>query len=292
MAKVAERISKVIRKRLVEQVSAVDGRIGVALSGGVDSCAVLAACMEAGKDVVVVSYTPDTHESTDFVMARETAQRCGVEFHPALFDMYPDSLDLSVREVIGFGYKKKVQVESLVPMLTIADEAKRINCDVLMTGDQSDGFFCLSKWAAHNYDRANGVPYHLRSRNVKDDTTSERIDGIRSRYWALDLSCSGAVVEIIQSRGMSALVPFRDVAIAKSFKGTLWSEVNEPRIKEPIRLAFRDWFEDLILVRPVQVNLHKGDSLFGDTLAQSMMELYPGYATPTGLYAAIARGEV
>lgn len=269
----------------------LDESVAVALSGGVDSCAALASLLEVGVKPIVISYTPDTHESTDFQMARRTANNLGLRFVSASVKMTPETLSKDARRVIGLGWKSKVEVESLTPMVTIAKVARRKGVEFLFTGDQSDGFFCLSKWAAHNYDRSQGVPFHLRSRNVKDDESSARIDAIRKRYFDEDFACCAGVASVCADAGLQAVFPFRDVKIAEAFIGSVWREVNEPRIKEPIRLAWSDWFQSGIEVRPVQVNLHKGDSLFGETLSRTMMELHPGFVTPRGLYSAIARGE-
>lgn len=268
-------------------------RVCVALSGGVDSCAVLASLLEYGIQPIVVSYAPSTHLSTDFEMARATSLRLGLRFHAAEFPMDDETIERTVRYVIGLGPHSKVEVESLLPMVLIARVAARAGATVLMTGDQSDGYFALSKWAAHNYDRRMGVPFRDRDRSVKNDTTPTRIDGIRKRYYEEDMSCSGGVSLICERAGLKASFPFRAEAIRAAFEGSLWSEINTPRIKEPIRLAWEDWFTDeRIAVRQHQVNLHKGDSMFGDTVNETMMRLYPEHATARGLYSSIWRGEI
>lgn len=293
----AIRIAGVIRRTLKRQMEALVGeRVAVALSGGVDSCAVLAACLEAGIKPVIVSYTPHTHDSTDFEMAKATALALGLRFHPATVPMNARELEAAARKVISLDYHSKVQVESLAPMLTIASVTRSAKATILLTGDQSDGYFCLSKWAAHNYDRSQGVPFRERSRNVKEDTTPDRIDAIRQRYYAEDFACCAGVLAVCRDAGLSALFPFRAKAIADAFKGSLWSEINRPRIKEPIRLAYAEWFEGGgIGVRPLQVNLHKGDSYYGETMSKTLMaqpHLQGKWKTPQGLYSAIWRGEV
>lgn len=293
----SKKISRVISRELMDTASSVEGRsVAVALSGGVDSCSVLAALRRVDIKPTVISYTPDTHESTDFNMARETASNLSLEFVGVRVAMSDQSLENMARKVTSMGYHSKVEVESLSPMLWIARAAASKGADVLMTGDQADGFFCLSKWAAHNYDRSRGVPFRQRSRHVKDDTDPSRIDGIRARYYEEDLACTGAVASICESFGVEAIFPYRSEAIFRSFNGSLWSEINRPRIKEPIRLAFDDWFcEGKILVRNTQVNLHKGDSNFGDTMSSRLMSvphLRGPWKTPKGLYGAMYRGDI
>ncbi len=56
----ADDIAKVIRRRFLLDAKRLRGkRCCVALSGGVDSCAVLAALLEVDADVFVVSYSPE-----------------------------------------------------------------------------------------------------------------------------------------------------------------------------------------------------------------------------------------
>jgi len=291
----AERISKVIRKSFIRQAEEMKfNRPVVALSGGVDSCAVLASLMEVGLKPVIVSYTPSTHESTDFQMARQTAENLGLPFVPCIVSMSEANLDHLARVVINHGYHSKVQVESMTPMVEIGRAAKQVGGNVLLTGDQSDGYFCLSRWAAFAYDKYMGVPTEEIVYKVKDDATSDRIDGIRKRYYENDKSCSEAIRYVLADVfELNTLFPFRDKAIYNSFNGSMWKEINKPRVKEPIRLAFSDWFgKNKIWVRNIQVNLHKGDSHYGDDFAEILLGKYPQYNSGRGLYSAIHRGEV
>lgn len=292
----AAHIAKVIRRRLllaVHPMLRAPGPVAVALSGGVDSCSVLAAMLAKGINPVVISYTPDTHESTDFRMARATAERFGLEFVPAVVSMKPLDLEFYARTVIQLGYAGKVEVECLSPLVSICQTAAAANVKVMFTGDQADGFFCLSKWASHNADRAAGIPRGRRT-NVQGDTNPKRIDYLRERYWRLDKSCSGGVQRIGEENEVRIVVPYRDEKIREAFRGSLWSEVNKPRIKEPIRLAFEEELRS-IPTRRLPVNLHKGDSKFAQMMGAILLSqphLQGPWRSTTGLYRAMARGEV
>lgn len=290
----AAKIAGVVRHELLRTATRYKrARVAVALSGGVDSCSVLASLLAVGIKPLVVSYTPDTHESTDFDMARTTAARLGLPFAAAMFPMTPGYLEACAREVMRLGYTTKVEVECLVPMWKVSEIAWNNGARVLFTGDQADGFFSLSKWASHNADRAAGVPRGERT-NVQQDTTSTRIDHLRHRYWTLDKSCSGGVQKLGAVWGLQIVVPYRNITIHQAFLGSLWSEVNRPRAKEPIRLAFEEELRT-IPTRKLPVNLHKGDSLFAQEMGRILLaqqHLQGRWKTATGLYAAMARGEV
>jgi asparagine synthetase B (glutamine-hydrolysing) len=290
----AHDIAKVVRHELLRTATRYKRKkVAVALSGGVDSCSVLASLLAVGIKPLVVSYTPHTHESTDYTMAKSCAATLGLEFVRAEFPMTAGYLESCAREVIRLGYTTKVEVECLTPMWKVSETAWNNGARVLFTGDQADGFFSLSKWASHNADRAAGVPRGERT-NVQLDTTPDRIDHLRNRYWALDKSCSGGVQKLGATWGLEVVVPYRNLTIHQAFLGSLWSEVNKPRAKEPLRLAFEEWLCD-IPTRKLPVNLHKGDSEFAATMGKTLMaqpHLQGAWKTPTGLYAAMARGDV
>lgn len=294
-----QQIAYVIRQRLLAQTEVIDTcpghRVGLALSGGVDSCSILAAMLLNGKKPVILSYTPDTHESTDFQMARQCAGDLGLEFVPVVVPMEASVLEATVREIIDNGYKTKLEVECMTPMLHVLEAAEKAGIHCLFTGDQADGFFINNNWMARNFDRARGIPGYLRTA-VKTDDDPWRIDQLRDIYWFEDRSCQQALKHIARSRnGLVLEVPYRDQAIREAFMGTLWRDVNVPRIKEPIRLAFKDVLNVRIPTRPLPVNLHKGDSYFAERMGRMLMEqphLKGPWKTTTGLYAAMSRDEV
>lgn len=294
----ATKIAKVIRTRMTAFAETVAASphadsMAVALSGGVDSCACLAALLEVGMRPTVVSYSPRTHESTDFQMARQTAQNLGLDFVPARITMSFGVLNEYAHVVAGLGYGSKVQMESLTPMVGISRAAAKAGITGLLTGDQSDGYFSLSRGASSGQGLKGELAAHLFPGKLSQDTDSRRIDANRIAYYARDKSCSGAVAEVCALVGITAGFPFRDKKIYEAFLGSTWSEVNRPRIKEPIKLAWGHWFgpDQIVHMRHNQ-NLHKGDSHFGDTFASIMHQGHPGFNSNVGLYRAMVRGEI
>lgn len=291
---VAARIARLVRRRLLACAAGIPPgySVGVALSGGVDSSCVLAALLAGGHRPVVISYTPSTTISTDFTMARDAAEALRLPFRSAVMPMDEDTLEAYARTVIGYGYKGKVEVECLVPMVAVMAAAAEEGVVVMLTGDQADGYFANSKWASHNMERSKGVPRGSRT-NVQLDITPIRIDELRDRYYALDKSCSQGVKRIGEEMGLSVWTPFRDPIIREAFRGTTWRDVNRPRVKEPLHLAFPEWVDTPHLpTRPLPVNLHKGDSYFAEEMGRVLLARHPGYRSARGLYAAMARGEL
>ena len=279
-----------LRRRLMANLPKRGPRVAIALSGGVDSCSLLAACLRKGIDPVVISYTPDTHMSTDYQYARANAEKHGLRWQGIAVDMSPRRLLERARLVVGLGYRSKMQVESLVPMVAIAQEAAFFGCTVLLTGDQADGYYINGNWISRNYDRARGIPGPERQ-HVRYDHDSTRIDALRRLYWDQDRGNCGAVQRIAAGFGVRAVMPYRDEKIAALFSGLHWNEVNLPRLKEPEWLAFEE-LGTSIVVRDAPVNLHRGDSYFADNFGKAMMEMFPQYRTPLGVYGGLARGEI
>lgn len=286
----ALKIAAVIRKELLRRTDIQSSEIGVALSGGVDSISVLTALMINGVRPKIISYTPDTHESTDFKMAREIATSLDLEFFPCHIAMHDhDQLERVMRFIIGKGFKTKLEVECLIPMMYVGRWAERFaQVKYLFTGDQSDGYFINNNWMARNFDRAQGIPGPLRTA-VSEDDDPWRIDRLRDIYYDEDRSCSRALTSLWHDAfDVQAVIPYRSNFIRDAFRGSLWRDVNEPRMKEPIRLAF----PEMPPSRPKPVNLHRGDSYFAERFGKMIMERLPGpWRTTTGLYSAVARGD-
>ncbi len=290
---VAADVAKQLRACLARETSVSPGlTIGIALSGGVDSCSVLAALLDNGVSPHVISYTPSTHESTDYRYAKQTAARLSLPFHRAVANMEGVRLEYNARVLTKRGYKTKLEVECLSPMLEVLRVAWEMDIEFLFTGDQADGYYINNNWMARNYDRARGIPGYLR-KPVSDDKDTARIDDLRRIYYEEDRSCSGALQVLGKEMGIEVRVPYRTMAMRQAFHGTHWRDVNTPRLKEPVWLAYSHHFNKTFDVRDKPVNLHRGDSFFAVEMGQRLMQRFPGpWRTPTGLYAAMARGEV
>lgn len=267
-------------------------RVGIALSGGIDSCLVLAALLRKKVRPEVFTYTPSTHESTDYEYARGNAEALGLTFHPVRVRMDQPSLVTLARAVAHRGYRTKMQVESLSPMLKVVQAASRAGIQVLYTGDQADGFYINGNWISRNYDRSQGVPGRLR-KHVKEDSDTTRIDKLREIYWQEDRANCAALSALAKECNVRAAMPYRNVALLEAFQGTHWREINAPRLKEASWQALgRLDAHRSIMVRPKPENLHRGDTRFAESMGAAVLLEYPQYKTPLGVYGAMARGDI
>jgi asparagine synthetase B (glutamine-hydrolysing) len=285
----AAEIGFVIRKRVRATLAPLKGEnFFVALSGGVDSTSILAACLELGIRPHVISLTPDSHESTDFKMARVTAQQTGCRFSQVLFPTRPDAVDAQVREVIGWGYEKKTQVECLTAMMPVVRCAAQQKNAVLLTGDQSDGYWALNRRSLRNVARSLGDKMNIDE--AEGEFQQRIVDVFRERYWDNDQSMAEGIQVVGKRFGLRVVVPYRDRAIYDAVAGSSLNEVNLPRNKEPIHRAFGGAMQGMRF-RPVPVSIHKGDSQIEDIIDAAMRTKNPGYRSAISLYRAIARGE-
>src|SRR5436305_6025074 len=138
----AERLAKVVKEEVAAAVHKYRKRkIAVALSGGVDSSSLFIEMIVQGLKPIVVSYSPSTHESTDFKMAKAAAAKFDCPWYPARVKMNAANLERGMRYVIARGYHGKIQVESLVPMVTVLNvAANQAGAEYLFTGDHG-GYF-------------------------------------------------------------------------------------------------------------------------------------------------------
>lgn len=135
------------RKALMDTMSWVpkDDQVTVFMSGGIDSHACLFACLDLGLKVNILSFTLDTHESTDFKAAKHAAQEFGLEFIPIVLPTDEKHLKSWVRFAIHkLGLPSKSSIECSWPLYsairTLEGKTKHI-----VLGLGGDSLFLMAK---------------------------------------------------------------------------------------------------------------------------------------------------
>lgn len=134
-----------VRRALKDAISFIpkDQHTTVFLSSGLDSHACLFAAMDNGLNVSATSFTLDTHESTDFKIARETAEILKIPFHPVVLRTDVDYLKKWVKyAVLELELVAKPDIECMWP-LSVA--LKKTDAKHILTGFDSDVFFMSNK---------------------------------------------------------------------------------------------------------------------------------------------------
>lgn len=82
-----------IRDILVNQAKSIPyNEVGLCLSAGTDSAALLFALLEANKTIKAYSFSLDDRESKDIIAARQLANKYNIEFVPVMLSTNLDNL--------------------------------------------------------------------------------------------------------------------------------------------------------------------------------------------------------
>ncbi len=119
--------------------------VTVFMSGGIDSHACLFACMALGLNVNILSFTLDTHESTDFKAAKHAAETFGLEFTPVILKTDEAHLKNWVRFAIHkLGLPSKSSIECSWPLYCAIQTIKG-KTDHIVLGLGGDSLFLMAK---------------------------------------------------------------------------------------------------------------------------------------------------
>lgn len=257
-----------MRQQLVDILAPLPRGFFVATSGGIDSSALVAAAVAAGKAPKVVSFTFDDFDSDDFCRAERLADYFGCAFHGIYLPSDPKHILLTVRHLIRqYNLSKKARIECAFPFLYLA---RGLSGGTLVTGLCADGHFGLSKKAM----------IHFREPQAK-------FDQFRLDYFANpDAGGKQGIQKICNTYNVNLVNPYLHPSIFKLLHGRSWDELNKPRQKEAIRAAFPE-LNDLKL--PRHTNLQLGDSKIADRLGAAAMAAVPDANSPIGAYNKIRK---
>lgn len=114
------------------------GRLGISLSGGVDSIAMVAAARRVHPDATIRTYTiGDSADDPEIVMAREVADYYGTEHQEQVFST--DDLAARMKQLVWTLEDPIARTESLMTDDLCAAAAGSV--DVMLRGDGADGLF-------------------------------------------------------------------------------------------------------------------------------------------------------
>lgn len=240
-----------IRKAMVTNLKRQKVKdVAVLLSAGVDSHACLFAAMEAGLVPHCYSFTLADRESTDFKLARHTAQVFNLPFTPIILPLDIDSLK---RYMLDLNYKyardivvNKSSVECLWPLFTSLSLTSKHEATIIGFG--GDVFFATIR----------SMKKRLADYDVfKDDYLTNALLRQDPQAHAIDTWLS------VNAPKHRMLEPINDKAVFNAMRGMHpFTEGSKPIQKAPIRLAFWDKFE-MSEVR-VHQSFQKGDSGISD----------------------------
>jgi asparagine synthase (glutamine-hydrolysing) len=122
----------------VERRVSNTGQLGISLSGGIDSVAMVAAARKARPDAVIRTYTiGDSLMDPEITVARRAAEKFGTEHSEQVFSM--DELPTRLKNLVWALEDPIARTESLMTLDLCSAAAGEV--DVMLRGDGADGLF-------------------------------------------------------------------------------------------------------------------------------------------------------
>ena len=209
-----------LRKTISSLVDDVDSDLVYVLtSGGLDSQSIIFSALEVGKQVVIVSFTTQGHESRDFKSAKKIAMKLDLLFLPVII---PTDLETIKRDSYTLGNelecRTKSEYECTHPMIYAYDVISQ-HADgkaYILSGLGADCFYVLSKKGKIHY--------------------SHRPDEFRYMTFNKENYCQRRQHVILEEKYNCVMVtPYLTDDIYNLFEGTTWDECNRPKQKNHVR---------------------------------------------------------
>jgi asparagine synthetase B (glutamine-hydrolysing) len=264
-------VSQQIRDYLIGYLRALKlQRVVISTSGGIDSSTLVVAALKAGCDVAVSSFTLNDRESEDFRGARKLAQYFGLEFIPVLLPTDENFIiNSTLDNMKHYRLRGKADIECFYPILYMIRYLANLNVGHLIMGHGCDGYFCLSKKGMIHYRH-----------NLND------LRSFRKQYFlGGQLGQRKVIYKAAKEYGISYYDPFWGQQLYDLLINRSWAELNKPRQKEVLRVAFPE-------LNPLRIknhtNLQLGDSGIAEAVGKAMLAKY----TPQGKSAISAYNAV
>lgn len=210
--------------------------VPVLLSGGMDSCALVAALVSIGRKPDCITYRMASTFSEDMAVATRLTRDLGLTLHRVLIPDDVASLHRDVEWAIPIVGTRKTRVECAIPMRYMGERASAIGATQVLTGDPG----IIEDVRAYQVltNASDGVETD-ESRAIR---MARPATGINSASDAMRHVASLANVELLEPYRLD---PLRSVALAMDPY-----RINWPRQKGIALRAFPDVFGDGRLPTP------------------------------------------
>ena len=255
---------------LVDSQCATGARVCVA-TGGIDSAALVMACLDVGIKPTIVSFTLDDRESSDFQQGRRLAEWAQLPFLPVYLSTAEADIERDVwTGITRFGLRTKASIECGYPLMELMRQLSKERQAIVMTGHSCDGHFCISK---------RGM---IHSRHTKGSFQAFRSEYFSKKQWEWRM-----LRNLARCHGMAYVGPYWERSFFDLFADSCWDDVNRPRQKEPIRAAFPEL--DVLRIGNHR-NYQLGDSGIAEIVGETMRRKYAPHAkSPVSAYNLLVR---
>ena len=256
---------------LVDSQCATGARVCVA-TGGIDSAALVMACLDIGIKPTIVSFTLDDRESSDFEQGRRVAEWAQLPFLPVYLSTDATIIvDEVWKGITTYNRRTKAAIETFYPMSILATQLEVPS--VLMTGHGSDLHFCISKKGMMHFRQTKARFQYYRFEQFRP----------KSAKWHEQRAMNG----LTKAHGLSFVAPYWSQSIFDMFTDSCWDDVNRPRQKEPLRAAFPEL--DVLRIGNHR-NYQLGDSGIAEIVGETMRRKYKPHAkSPVSAYNLLVR---
>lgn len=219
-------------------------RVGVLLSGGVDSLSLAFAAHRLGKNVDAYTFHLEGDVSYDALKAQEACAEFGWDCHTIVIPQpNADDLNYQFRLLMkNYSCVKKTQVECTFPFLWVFPE---IQVKHLLSGIGADGYYGVSKKAILHFKEPK-----------------EKFDDFRTNYFSAENVTGFRQLEQLANQFDRVLVhPYiYHPEVSDYFMQFDWFELNKPKQKQHVRDAFKEEFGRLNKVKD-HINLQLGSNI-------------------------------
>ena len=221
----------IFKSALKDELKGIDKSepIGVALSSGIDSNAVLFGLIDLGYNVIGYTYYRSGHYSSDYLAAKETCKNLGIS-HIGV--EVPDQLDFTLIEHIikDHKFKLKTAIEVLYIMNHVFKKMSNDGIKYAFCGADADDYFCISKRAQIHFK--NTLELNKEYRRLcfekieigSDGFATEVIWDRQLRYWK----------KMANENNVELKMPYNRLEIFNYFWNKSWNELNRPKQKYPL----------------------------------------------------------
>jgi asparagine synthetase B (glutamine-hydrolysing) len=225
-----------------------DSKVALLLSGGVDSISVGFTAQRLGKKIHAYSFRLDTHESYDFLKAKEISETLDWEFTGVVIST--ESIEADFHRLTRLGCSKKSSYECSYPFIHVYP---KIQEKYVLSGWAADGYYGLSKTAMIHYKH-----------------TKEKFDEFRDKYFAPDKCANYIWLKKISDLGNKIFItPYLSTEVKNFFYSMDWEEVNKPFQKHHVRNAFPEFEKIGKVKKHLNLQIDSGVSKLFDTLIQN-----------------------
>jgi len=268
-------------RKLLLQNTVGTNPCGVLLSNGVDSNSILASLIENGRAPFVFSFRVKGYESKDWRMAKITARALDLRFIDVELPTNVDDIFKDVHWAVKkMGLTKKADIECSIPVKYALDKAIQLGIADVYSGACADGHYGLTRKA------------FIEVRNNDKENDPAWLENYRLKYFSRENPAqSKTMADYFESKKGVLHVPYLDKGFFPIFAGISHYEMNKPKEKMPIRLAFpelKEWG-----VGNKHINLQLGDSGIADNYSRLITSEYNShnYKSVVGIYNSVVRGE-